>query len=251
MPGRIAINACLALALLVAWSTQGLAASAETSCDVAAARAERDWNIPSGVLSAVGSVESGRKGRTGLAPWPWTINAAGRGTFHDNKGDAVATVLAIMLRGFPYIDVGCFQVDIAYHAGVFRSLDEAFDPEKNAQAAAMILLTERSRSPDWDTAIARYHSATPGIGSAYLARVRSALPSAKLRALTAQAEAEAVASDIGPKLPSERRPLPVVIYGFTSPNQAIASRGIAGRSVRPSSQLSSQVLGVLAQPKEP
>ena len=237
--------------LLAAWSSQGFAASAETSCDVAAARAERDWNIPSGVLSAVGSVESGRMGRTGRAPWPWTINAAGRGTFHDNKGDAVATVLAIMLRGFPYIDVGCFQVDIAYHAGVFRSLDDAFDPEKNAQAAAMILLTERSRSPDWDTAIARYHSATPGLGSAYLDRVRSALPSAKLRALTAQAEAEAVASDSGPTLQSERHPLPVVIYGFAHSNQAVASRVIARRSVRPSSQLSSQVLGALPQPKGP
>lgn len=237
--------------LFAVCSTQGLAASAETSCDVAAARAERDWNIPSGVLSAVGSVESGRMGRTGRAPWPWTINAAGRGTFHDNKGDAIATVLAIMLRGFPYIDVGCFQVDIAYHAGVFRSLDDAFDPEKNAQAAAMILLTERSRSPDWDTAIARYHSATPGLGSAYLDRVRSALPSAKLRALTVQAETDAVASDTGPTSQGERRSLPVVIYGFASSNQPVESRVISRRSVRPSSQLSSQVLGALPQPKEP
>lgn len=235
--------------LLVAWSTEGLAASAETSCDIAAARAERDWNIPSGVLSAVGSVESGRMGRTGRAPWPWTINAAGRGTFHDNKGDAIATVLAIMLRGFPYIDVGCFQVDIAYHAGVFRSLDEAFDPEKNAQAAAMILLTERSRSPDWDTAIARYHSATPGLGSAYLDKVRNALPSAKLRALTAQAEA--VTSSVEPTLQSERSSLPVVIYGSASPNQAVASRGVARRSVRAGSEPSGQVLGAVAQPKEP
>lgn len=127
-----------------------------------------------------------------------------------------------MIRGFPYIDVGCFQVDIAYHAGVFRSLDDAFDPEKNAQAAAKILLTERSRAPDWDTAVAHYHSATPGLGSVYLDRVRNALPSAKLRAISAQAESAATLEK-QPDFPVEHRALPVVIYG----------RAISGRSVQP------------------
>lgn len=208
--------------LVCSLPTYGRTASTDISCDLAAAKAERDWNIPAGILSAVGTVESGRSGRTGRAPWPWTINAAGRGTYHDTKGDAVATVLAIMIRGFPYIDVGCFQVDIAYHAGVFRSLDDAFDPEKNAQAAAKILLTERSRAPDWDTAVARYHSAIPGLGSAYLDRVRSALPSAKLRAIFAQAESAAILEK-QPDFPVEHRALPVVIYG----------RAISGRSVQP------------------
>ncbi len=87
-----------------------------------------------------------------------------------------------MARGYPYIDVGCFQIDLAYHPGVFRSLEEAFDPERNAQEAARILASERLRTGDWAAAVAHYHSATPGLGGPYLDRVRAALPQAKLRA---------------------------------------------------------------------
>lgn len=192
--------------------TASYAAPTELSCDIAAAKAETDWNLPAGILSAVGAVESGRAGPAGTAPWPWTINAAGRGTYHETKGDAVATVLTIMAQGFPYIDVGCFQVDLAYHAGVFRSLDEAFDPDHNAQAAAQILLTQRIYSADWDTAVARYHSATPALGSAYLERVRRALPTARMRVRSAR---DAPILDQAPILSvpaTSGGKLPVVIY---------------------------------------
>ncbi len=177
-------------------------------------RAERDWNLPAGILSAVGTVESGRAGRSGIAPWPWTINAGGRGFHHDTKGDSIATVLAIMETGFAFIDVGCFQVDLAYHAGVFRSLDEAFDPDHNAQAAARILLTNRMNSPDWSTAVARYHSATPAYGTPYLAKVRNVLATATNRALAAQARAGLEPPE--PPKPAEIAPakLPTVIYGL-------------------------------------
>ena len=159
----------------------------EHVCDAAAAKAERDWAVPAGVLSAVGTVESGRSaGHFGAAPWPWTINAAGRGEYFATKEEAIAAVLTLMTRGYPYIDIGCFQIDIAYHPGMFRSLDEAFDPARNAQAAAEILATERSRAPDWSTAVARYHSATPALGGPYLQRVRSALSAARTRALAAE-----------------------------------------------------------------
>ncbi len=199
--------------------TASVSAPTELSCDVAAAKAEIDWNLPAGILSAVGAVESGRAGPAGTAPWPWTINAAGHGTYHETKADAVATVLAIMAQGFPYIDVGCFQVDLAYHAGVFRSLDEAFDPDRNAQAAARILLTHRINSADWSTAVARYHSATPELGSAYLERVRRALPTARMRARSARDNSFAAQSEPDAKPPSAGVTLPVVIYG-----RALSSR---------------------------
>ena len=203
---RAAAGLSLALVATECW-----AASTELSCDIAAAKAESDWNLPAGILSAVGTVESGRPGPAGTAPWPWTINAAGRGTYHETKEDAVASVLTIMERGFPYIDVGCFQVDIAYHAGVFRSLDEAFDPEHNAQAAARILLTQRMNSADWSTAVARYHSATPALGSAYLERVRRVLPMARLRAKSAQ-DAPPVVPVASQVVPFSTSKLPAVIY---------------------------------------
>jgi hypothetical protein len=180
----------LAFALVCVGASAGLAAPpVEQSCDAAAAKAERTWNVPAGVLGAVGTVESGRPSSLGAAPWPWTINAAGRGAFFESKDAAIAAVLTLMERGYPFIDIGCFQVDIAYHAGVFRSLDDAFDPEKNAQAAAQILAAERAISPDWATAVARYHSATPMYGIPYLQRVRAALPAAQRRVAAASFDA--------------------------------------------------------------
>ena len=190
-----------------------MAAMPGHACDAAAADAERDWSVPAGVLSAVGQVESGvGGGHLGATPWPWTINAAGRGAYFATKEEAIAAVLALMARGYPYIDVGCFQIDLAYHPGVFRSLDEAFDPERNAQAAAQILATERLRTPDWATAVAHYHSATPSLGGPYLERVRAALPAAKLRASYAQFE---LAIDFHTKAPLTPPPSPIlprVIY---------------------------------------
>ena len=193
-----------------------MAASPESACDLAAIKAEKEWNIPPGILSAVGTVESGRAGRGGVAPWPWTINAAGRGSHHGSKGDAIATVLTIMAQGFPYIDVGCFQVDLAYHPGVFRSLDDAFDPDRNARAAAEILMRHRIDTGDWALAVARYHSATPERGSQYLRRVRNALPSATVRALNARTEFEAETPTPvqSTPIPSRQPKLPTVIYGL-------------------------------------
>lgn len=202
-----------------------LAQSIEHACDAAAARAEQDWNVPPGVLSAVGTVESGRQhGPLGAAPWPWTINAAGRGMYFESKADAIAAVLGLMERGYPYIDVGCFQIDIAYHPDLFRSLDEAFDPERNAQAAARLLAVERARVPDWATAVAHYHSATPSLGGPYLERVRAALPGARVRGQNAQFPPDlggggsaADAAVVVPQDSDSRPALPRVIYLAASP----------------------------------
>lgn len=211
----------LACNATLAWSRD-----VDRACDAAAVRAERDWSVPAGVLSAVGTVESGHQhGPFASAPWPWTINAAGRGSYFQTKAEAIAAVLGLMQRGYPFIDIGCFQIDIAYHPDVFRSLDDAFDPERNAQAAARILAMERTRAPNWAVAVARYHSATPELGESYLQRVRSALAEAKLRGLSAQILQESDASPPGAsKLGPDGTPsrtLPRVIYppGFLTPGR--------------------------------
>ena len=189
----------------------------EHACDAAAAKAEIDWNVPTGVLSAVGTVESGRvHGPFGAQPWPWTINAAGRGYFFKSKEAAIDAVLGLMQRGYPYIDIGCFQIDIAYHPDLFRSLDEAFDPERNAQAAARLLALGRARAPDWATAVANYHSATPELGGPYLQRVRAALPGAKLRGQQAQTLSQALDSQTAISASPSYATLPRVIYSEPS-----------------------------------
>ncbi len=154
------------------------------ACDRAAVQAEAEWNLPSRLLSAIGIVESGRRDVPGgPVPWPWTINAAGRGYLFSSKEEALGLVRAMQALGVRLIDVGCFQVDLFYHSYAFSSLEEAFDPETNARAAARILTQNRMSSVSWEMAIALYHSASPLLGSQYLRQVLSVWPQARTRPL--------------------------------------------------------------------
>jgi len=85
-------------------------------------------------------------------------------------------VRTLQQRGARLIDVGCFQVDLFYHPYAFASVEEAFDPNTNAQAAARILIQGRFGSTGWDGAIAVYHSAMPLIGVAFLQKIRAVWP---------------------------------------------------------------------------
>jgi hypothetical protein len=107
--------------------------------------------------------------------WPWTVNAEGNGFYQPSKIAAVGMVRSLQQRGVRSIDVGCFQVDLFYHPYAFVSLEEAFDPNANARAAARILSLGRLSSTGWDGAIAAYHSAVPLIGAVYLQKVRAVL----------------------------------------------------------------------------
>ncbi|HEX5327570.1 MAG TPA: lytic transglycosylase domain-containing protein, partial [Acetobacteraceae bacterium] len=137
------------------------------------AAAQAAAGLPSGLLAALGRVESGRLDpQTGtVRPWPWTINVAGQGFFFPNKATAVAAVQELQADGIRSIDVGCLQVNLMYHPAAFASLEQAFDPAANARYAARFLNALYYRSRDWTQAIGEYHSETPTLGAAYRTRV--------------------------------------------------------------------------------
>ncbi len=168
------LAACAAVALPRAAAAQGV----EPSCAAAGQAAERQWSLPSGLLGAIGQVESGRRGIPGA--WPWTINAAGQGYHFDGKEEAIRVVQLLQARGVRSIDVGCFQINLQHHPGAFTSLEQAFDPASNAQYAARFLDGLRERTGSWEGAIGAYHSATPERGDAYRARVMAAWSGAPL-----------------------------------------------------------------------
>lgn len=147
--------------------------AAPAGCSEAAARAERAWNLPAGLLAAIGRAESGRPdpltGR--VEPWPFAINVAGAGYFFPSTEAAVAHVRALQGGGVQSIDVGCFQVNLLYHPAAFGSLGAAFDATANAAAAAQFLAELYQRSGNWAAAVALYHSALPERGEPYRARV--------------------------------------------------------------------------------
>jgi len=154
------------------------AADPTALCRSAIRAAERSNGIPQALLSALGRVESGRRDPvTGnFGPWPWTINAEGRGQYFATRAEAIAAVRALQAQGVRSIDIGCMQVNLRHHPNAFASLEEAFDPAKNAAYAARFLVSLYEASRNWLQAAAHYHSHTPEFASAYQRRVMAAWP---------------------------------------------------------------------------
>ena len=160
-------------AVLILSLPHGALAADEVSCEAAGAEAERAWQLPPGLLAAIGRTESGRYDpATGkVAAWPWTINAAGVGRYFDGSATAVAAVRDLQMQGVRLIDVGCFQIDLFYHPDAFTTLEDAFDARNNANYAARFLSELYGRTGSWEAAVADYHSAVPEEGGPYRTRV--------------------------------------------------------------------------------
>ncbi len=167
------------MALLVSLALLPVAAAAiepAANCLDAAAAAERKWALPADLVAAIGRTESGRfdAATQRLAPWPWTVNANGTGSYFATRAQAVDFVRNLQSRGVRMIDVGCFQVDLFFHPQAFNSLEEAFDPQANADYAGRFLTALHGQTGSWPAAIARYHSSLPPEGESYRLRVLAA-----------------------------------------------------------------------------
>jgi hypothetical protein len=148
-------------------------ADSNVSCEQAGRAAEQSYGLPPGLLLAIGRVESGRWDAQlrRVIPWPWSIDANGQGRLYNTDRDAITAVRTLQASGSASIDIGCFQVNLWYHPDAFSSLEQAFDPQANAQYAARFLSSLRARFGNWQDAVAAYHSATPDLGLPYRQRV--------------------------------------------------------------------------------
>jgi hypothetical protein len=201
MPLRLAI---LLVVLLTAIPAAGTPAGLPTPaggmpaelCRPAIRAAERAHGIPTALLAALGRVESGRRDpETGaFGPWPWTINAEGRGQFFPTKAEAIAEVRRLQARGVRSIDVGCMQINLMYHPDAFASLEDAFDPRKNADYAARFLVELQRKANNWLQAAAHYHSHTPEFAEAYRAKVVAAWPAENGQPVAASRETRPAAA---------------------------------------------------------
>ncbi|MCK8785769.1 transglycosylase SLT domain-containing protein [Roseomonas sp. NAR14] len=175
---RLAILlACLVLGCLPAVPAAGFSqGDPGRLCRAAIATAEREAGLPAQMLHAIARVESGRRDpATGLVlPWPWIINAEGRGSIFQSREEAIAAVQQLQARGVRSIDVGCMQINLSAHPGAFPSLEAAFDPLANARYAVQFLLRLNETRRDWNVTIGNYHSGTPERAGAYRAAVLAA-----------------------------------------------------------------------------
>jgi Transglycosylase SLT domain len=142
-------------------------------CTNAIHAAELQHHLPAGLLLAISQVESGRPDpvTNRLEPWPWTVQVGKKSLFFDSKSQAVQWVTAAMAHGVTSIDTGCLQVNLFFHPHVFATLDDAFDPPRNADYAARFLQQLYAAAGNWQRAIGLYHSRTLAFARPYEARV--------------------------------------------------------------------------------
>ncbi len=143
-------------------------------CEIAADKAEADYQIKPNLLQTIASVESGRwNAEAGKrVAWPWTVHAKGKGRYYKTKAEAIAAVQDLQRRGITNIDVGCMQINLKYHGTAFKNLDEAFDPQKNANYSAQFLrnLYKRNKQ-NWTKTAMHYHSRNLRRGTNYKNRL--------------------------------------------------------------------------------
>lgn len=182
MAGRRRLGAALFVAgmTLAARPVQAgsLDAPAEPAqlCGAAVQAASDRYGLPSGLLYAIGLVESGRQTGAGeRRPWPWTVQAEGQSHYFTSKAAAMAWVRQAQARGVASIDVGCLQINLMYHPTAFHSLADAFDPGQNALYAARFLTVLHGQSGDWREAAGRYHSETLALALPYRRQVEAML----------------------------------------------------------------------------
>jgi Transglycosylase SLT domain len=206
-------------------------------CLAATVNAERIAHTPPRLLDAIALVESGRRDTEGvLMPWPWTINAEGIGHFYDTKAEAVQAARDFQARGISSIDVGCMQINLAYHPDAFLSLEQAFDPQANALYAARFLNQLFAQAGSWPKAAADYHSQTPDVGEDYQRRVMALWPEGGHMVASARPSGAAL-PDLPAPAPSNR--VAVMLPGGDAPMRllplqqgasAMPSRGALARS---------------------
>lgn len=146
-------------------------------CIDATKKFEKEYQIKKHLLTTISSVETGRwnaEKKQNLA-WPWTVNAQGKGSFFKTKAEAVAEVKRLQKAGVKSIDVGCMQINLAFHGDAFDSVEEAFEPENNVEYGAKFLKNlYENKNNDWIKAAMAYHSSTPHKALRYKKKLASA-----------------------------------------------------------------------------
>lgn len=138
-------------------------ADTQEVCTVAAQQYEKKYQIKKHLLTTITNVESGRwnQAKQRNTAWPWTVNARGQGHFYATKQQAINAVKKLQAQGVKSIDVGCMQINLAYHPNAFENLEEAFNPYKNVEYGAKFLLKLYEQKKNWNKAATAYHSNAP------------------------------------------------------------------------------------------
>jgi soluble lytic murein transglycosylase-like protein len=130
------------------------ALAAANACEGQIVAAAAKYDIPVGILYAVGLAETGRKGSL----QPYALNIQGRAVFPATATAALAEFERARRQGFDLIDLGCMQINYRYHSDAFASVAQMLDPARNVDYAARFLKRLKGKHDTWSMAVARYHA---------------------------------------------------------------------------------------------
>ena len=212
---------CLSFAGAEARAWTVVPSSPEAMCGTAIQGVQPTSGLPQHLLMAIGRVESGRYDpRSGsVQPWPWSINAEGKGASFATRGDAMAAVVALQARGVKSIDVGCMQINLMHHPRAFDTLDEAFDPAANVRYATRFLTDLHAETKDWALAAAYYHSRSLEFAAPYQQKILAAIPGGLPGGTVL------VASGASTRLAGAVRPPPLTVAWQSTLASSVASPG--------------------------
>jgi len=142
---------------------------APNSCEKAIKIAEEKYQIPQGLLQAIGIVESGKKNTH--KPWPWSVGTTKKSHYPSSKETAISLAKKLQATGIKNIDVGCMQINLKAHPKAFKHLKDAFDPHKNVTYAAKLIKFLKTKKNTWNDVIGLYHSNKKKFYSPYKKRV--------------------------------------------------------------------------------
>ncbi len=158
------------LALAVGLCTTPLVAKpalAQDTCVTHAVEAERQFNIPPGLLVAIALVESGMDG----APHPFAMSVQGRPVFARSTSDAARHLRDSRGQFKPNVYVGCMQISLSSHRGQFQPVERIVDPRENVFYAGRLLLRLHGEEGSWKSAVARYNGGSTRRAQGYVCKV--------------------------------------------------------------------------------
>lgn len=144
----------LALAIFTSSLAPLAAIAAGNPCEGEMARASKKYDVPLGMLYAVGLTESGHK----ESLQPHAMNIEGKPYFATSLADAIRQYNEATAGGAKMIDIGCMQINHYFHGEKFSSVEAMFDPHQNVDYAARFLKGLRAQEGSWTLAVARYHA---------------------------------------------------------------------------------------------
>ena len=128
--------------------------------------AAADLDVPVALTKAIAEVESGQS--------PYALNVGGKGYFFQSKEDAIFAARQAQAEGKSF-DSGPMQINSQWLKRFNIPLEAAFDPEANVYLGTWLLQQNLQAHGDWQTAVARYHSADQERGQRYVDKVKAAL----------------------------------------------------------------------------